>query len=1020
MAITPDSGSFLFHVYGSKTYGASPQNWAIAQDSRGLMYFGNTDCLLEFDGTSWRKIQLPNNSTVRSLAVDSRGRVFVGGQGEIGYLRPNSVGVTEYVSLLPLLRQEDREFGDVWSLFATTQGVYFNSYRRIIRIRKERDVQVWRPERTFGRAFYVNGQLIVEVPGKGLQSLRNDTLVPLPGGEEFAKRDVKAILSVDNDLLIASTKQFFRLADGHARDFRTTANSYLQDNVVCAMQYMPDGAIAVGTTRGGLVLMDKNGTVNRIITEHDGLPDDYVTALFTERHGDTWLASGKGIVRFRSSLTYFGENTGIRGSVISLARSGGDMYVGTTVGLYRLKTSFEHAPTSSAVAAIKGTVLVLLPDSNRLLAGTVHGLYSVQGDQATLVIPADVVYDLALSKQNPDLLYACGRFGVMAMRRAGNTWKTVGEVAAGPRALRTVAEDSNGQVWATSRADIWRINFTAKPPHIDRFDSHNGVPTGWNSVYRLNHSLMFATGRGLLQYSETKRRFEPDFRLGKEFGDGTRPVSVVREGRQGEIWISGPGYQAVLFDKPAPRLFWMPLLQSDIKETYSLWLDKDQSAWASGEEGLLFHWQPGASWKPEDEFHVNLRRIQAHSGKDLIYGGGGAEGPQKPTRLQHAANALRFEFSAPSYEEDSTTQYQVRLDHLDKEWQPWTEETRKEYTNLFEGKYRFRVRARDGHNHISPEVVFPFVVLPPWYRTWWAYTFYAVLAAFSIQLFVLLRLKHLRAQKRRLELIIEERTAEIRRQRDQIVEEERKTEKLLLNILPAQIATELRSTGSVVPVMFPEVTVCFADFVGFTLSSERMSVDKLVGSLNLYFTAFDRIMSRYNIEKLKTIGDSYMFVSGLPEQRPSYAVDAAMAALEMAETVNALAKSSDGPAWAARLGLHTGPVAAGVVGISKFAYDIWGDTVNLAARMEAASVPGLVNISAEMFHQIRDFIECRPRGLVRTKEGRDLEMYFACQIRPELLEGPITDGIPEAFRKRYLESFSVPPLAIPAISQIVQ
>jgi class 3 adenylate cyclase len=1013
-AAAADSGTFLFRVYGAKTYGASPQNWAIAQDSRGVMYFGNTDCLLEFDGATWRKIVLPNNSTVRSLAVDGHGKVFVGGQGEIGYLRPNAAGVMEYQSLLPLLAKGDKEFGDVWSIFSTPEGVYFSSYRQIIRIREEREAKVWRPTERFGRAFYIKNQLIVQELGKGLETLSNDTFVGLPGGEAFAKPDVSAVLPIDNDLLIASSKQLLLLTNGHAKEFLPSANSYLQDNVVYAMQYMPDGRIALGTTRGGLLLMDKKGTINRITTERNGLPDDSVTAIFTDRRGDTWLTSGKGVVRFTSSFTYFGEDTGIRGSVVALAKSEGDIYAGTTVGLYHLTTSAEKAPMAHAVDGIKGTVLVLLPDANGLLAGTIHGLYSVEGNNATLITRADVVYDLSLSRRNPDLLYACGRFGIFVMQRAGRTWRIAKSVPAGARALRTVAEDSNGLVWATSRADVWRINLANNEPHIDRFDARNGVPPGWNNVYDLNNSLVFATGRGILRYSEATRRFEPDFTLGKQFGDGTRAVSVVRQGTHGDVWVSGPGYQAIVPSKPDQKLFWMPLLQTGIKETYALWLDDDQSAWSSGEEGLLFRWHPEASLTPVNEFNVNLRRVEANGGKELVYAGAPGISP-KPVRLQHTAKALRFEFSAPVYD-DTATLYQVRLDNLDKEWPPWTTETRKEFTNLFEGRYRFRVRARDGHNYVSPETVFSFTVLPPWYRTWWAYTLYAVVIALAVQLLFLWRLNRLRLQKKRLEHIVEERTAEVRLQRDRIIEEERKTEQLLLNILPQRIATELRSTGSVAPVIFPQVSVCFADFVGFTLSSEKMTAEQLISSLNLYFTAFDRIMTRYNLEKLKTVGDSYMFVSGLPEERASHAVDAAMAALEVAETVNALASASDGPRWVARVGLHTGPVAAGVVGISKFAYDVWGNTVNLAARLETASLPGLVNISHEMFLQISDFIECRPRGLVRTKEGRDLEMYFARQIKPELLEGPIVDGIPEVFRRRYFEAFSVSPPAVPQIN----
>ena len=185
------------------------------------------------------------------------------------------------------------------------------------------------------------------------------------------------------------------------------------------------------------------------------------------------------------------------------------------------------------------------------------------------------------------------------------------------------------------------------------------------------------------------------------------------------------------------------------------------------------------------------------------------------------------------------------------------------------------------------------------------------------------------------------------------------------------------------PVGFDEVTVCFTDFVGFTLSSEKMAPAMLVDALNEYFTAFVEIIARYGLEKLKTIGDSYMFASGLPEKRASHAVNAVLAALEMAEVVKRLALRPDGTDWNIRIGLHSGPVIAGVVGIRKFAFDIWGNTVNFAARMESSGVHGRVNISERTCLLTRGLIDCEARGHIRIKEGRELPMFLAHGPAPD-------------------------------------
>jgi class 3 adenylate cyclase len=331
---------------------------------------------------------------------------------------------------------------------------------------------------------------------------------------------------------------------------------------------------------------------------------------------------------------------------------------------------------------------------------------------------------------------------------------------------------------------------------------------------------------------------------------------------------------------------------------------------------------------------------------------------------------------------------------------------------LPEGSYRFRVRARSPHGALSENAALSFGVFPPWYRTWWAYSIYLLFAGAGVWGIVRLRTRHLVAETRRLENIVAERTVEIRDQRDEIHRQERKGHSLLLNILPESVAEELKSSGTVTPVGFDDVTVCFTDFVGFTLSSEKLTPAELVEKLNLYFTAFDEIVARYGLEKLKTIGDSYMFASGLPVSRSAHAVDAVLAALEMVEVVEGLAPETG---WGIRVGLHSGPVVAGVVGIRKFAFDIWGNTVNLASRMESSGVPGRVNLSEHTYRLTRGLIECEGRGQVHTKDGRELPMFLARGPVAALVDSPLNArGVPSAFAARYEAEFGEPPASFPA------
>ncbi len=233
-------------------------------------------------------------------------------------------------------------------------------------------------------------------------------------------------------------------------------------------------------------------------------------------------------------------------------------------------------------------------------------------------------------------------------------------------------------------------------------------------------------------------------------------------------------------------------------------------------------------------------------------------------------------------------------------------------------------------------------------------------------------------------------------------EERKKSDRLLLNVLPESIAEELKRRDRVEPLHYADVSVLFTDFVGFTRIAEGLNCEILIEELDNCFRQFDQIAKRHNLEKIKTIGDAYMAAGGLPAVNRTHAIDCVRAALEIEQYMEEMAKkkaAENQPYWQVRIGIHTGHLVAGVIGQEKFSYDVWGDTVNTASRMESSGAAGRVNISSETYERVKNFFECEHRGKIYAKNKGEIDMYFVRGIRPEMVRPDKTPN--EKFFEEY-------------------
>jgi len=807
---SPTARRPLIRNYNPKEYGAAFNYWAIAQDRRGVMYFGNWNGVLEYDGVSWRLISTPNKSGVRSLAVDENGRIYVGAVGDLGYLAPDSLGDMHFISLLDHVKPENREFNEVWYSYATSQGVYFRTDKILLRWANNR-MQTWKPRTSFSGLFVVRDRVYIQQWGVGLLELAGDSLRLAGGGARFADERIYVMLPyAEAKILVGTREQGLFWYDGISfQTFQTdpATAAFLRENQLSHGAVLPDDTFALATLRGGGAIMDRHGHLRQVLDKAAGLHDNDVNFIFADRQGAIWLAQGRRIARVEtaSPLSFYGEPAGIKDFVSSILRHDGTLYVATGLGVFYLPSrpgrtnspQPERAPAFRPIAGITAQSWSLLAAGKTLLAATNDGVYQIADARAIFVKESvgDSFFSMFLhrSKQDSNRVYVGLRDGLASLRYDSATakWIDEGRIRGIHEPIWSIVESEDGRLWLGTEAQgVLRVNFSDgnsnssrwnQNPQVERFDFQHGLPKGWVGVYAMSTRTIFTSDQGLFRFDREMNRFFPDSTYGSMFADGSRDIEVVAEDHQGNVWLGSEEAAEINRTLRQPDGSYLPEKGSSLQlaktAIWTIYLKNDPAdngiVWFGGPDGLV-RYDATIPKRETVDYPALIRRVTIphQAGRDSILFAGTAYPIDEPSEvlrstppsLSYAHNALRFECAAPSFDEESANQFQYFLEGFDQGWSAWSKATEKDYTNLAEGEYRFRVRAKNVYQHESREAVFAFKILPPWYRTWWAYVFYALIAAaslFGVQRYNLAKQKQKAEHQRRAQELEEARQLQL-------------------------------------------------------------------------------------------------------------------------------------------------------------------------------------------------------------------------------------------------------------------
>jgi len=774
-AALPLQGVRYFLNYTTHDYGAQPQNWAIVQDNQGIIYVANHGGVLQYDGISWRIIKIPNWSA-RSLACTDSGVLYIGGKNECGFLAPDDRGELNYVSLVPYLQAQQKNFADVWNTHATTGGIYFETAQFLFCWDpQKKKMKVWEPGYLFNNTFACNKEFFVHSRQVGLLHIKDDSWQLVPGGEILAGKKVFFMAPLDaaaQKLLIGTRDHGFFLYDHRTVvPYPTEAQGYLEGKKLYQGIRLHDGNFALATLSGGLVIMDARGNMLRVIDKSAGLQDNNVKHVFQDREENLWLGLENGIskIEYGSPLACFNEFSGLMGPVFSVVKCRSNLFVGTTAGLFHSAGTGRFLP----VPRISERCLGLLAINKDILAATAAGIWVIQiQENNTLQVKGPLVdatsYVLQPSLENGARVWAGTNEGLMSLILSGppgkGQWGLEQRFKNISLPIHTIVEDAGGALWlGTLSQGAMSVEFPTGIPYpvVTRFDRSHGLPSEEVHVFMAAGHVIFATAKGIYRYDGQNRVFVPDKTFGQAFADGSRSVFRLAQDSRGQVWLHSNvrNFQAVPQPGRSFSILAAPFLRMPVEQVNAIYPDPDgQIVWFAAVNGLIAYDTGIKKDYEKSNFVALIREVRLiDRNLPLFLGSPAALPPVFPYKHHN----LRFRFAAPFFQDEKSITFRVFLEGYDREWSEWSRETQKDYTNLDGGKYTFRVQAKNVFDHLSREGHYPFQVLPPWFKTWWAFSLYGIAVLACLFLLVRLRSWKLVQENYRLEGIIGDRTKEV-------------------------------------------------------------------------------------------------------------------------------------------------------------------------------------------------------------------------------------------------------------------
>ncbi|HEX7365607.1 MAG TPA: triple tyrosine motif-containing protein [Pelobium sp.] len=736
--------------YDSRLYKGGTQNWEIAQDRNGVMYFANNEGLLSYNGKFWKLYPLPHKTVVRSVKIDRAGKIYVGGQDEIGYFFPDKNGILRYHSLKELIPPNDRLFADIWDIVINNQNVFFRTASKIFQL-NEGVIKIYKAQGAWQYLGTANQQVFAQDTSKGLLRYKNGVWEAVSVNSDFNSAAITAVLNYNSDTLLISTlKNGLYLLSGEKLTKKEDNSQplFIKNRVYDAIK-INDDLFAFATNSAGCYIVDKQGNIVQSFASKEGLQKDNIRSVFLDKNENLWLGLDDGIdfVAFNNAIKYIYPDVAKQTSSYATKILDGTLYVGTSNGLYATKIepgfddiSYSHQPFTE-IRNTQGQVWNLNIINKKLLVAHEEGGFMVDKNTARQLFhsPGTWMFE-ALSPYYPSEDIIAGTYnGLHKISFKNYRFIDEGGISGFGESMRFILYDNyTNTIWASHPyRGVYRFKLSPDKTKIEKtrlYTNINGLPSSLNNyVARIKNRIVVATEKGIYEFDEASDRFSPSKMLTPFLGKNV--YQYLNEDEDGDIWfVTNKKIGVVDFhrgnkDKKFSVVYFPELNAKAVPGFENIYPYNKENVFIGSTTGLI-HINYLKYLENSKPLNVILTQVQTSGAKvSTVFGGyylynkklTSQQNKEAALRFPFEQNSLHFEYSSTLYEQLNSIEFSYQLQGFDKSWSDWTNKSEKDYTNLPAGSYTFKVKARNNLGNESETAAYAFTILPPWYQTWWFY-----------------------------------------------------------------------------------------------------------------------------------------------------------------------------------------------------------------------------------------------------------------------------------------------------------